>query len=240
MLGPVVSGFASPVLGWRWSFWIALIFAGVTLALLMFFPETHAVTLLGLSTATTQGVPHPRNQTPLERKKQNPRDVLTRVLLRPLHFLISELIVSACSGYLALCYSIFYMSFQAFPLIFEGVYGLSLGQCSLVQLTVAIGCVLALPIHWMHEEILARAQARQQPWAYKEEYRRLPLACVGGPLFAISLFWLGWTARGEVHFAVPMIAGIPFGMGFMCIFIALLYVETLTLLLLRVIEANIL
>lgn len=239
MLGPVVSGFASPDLGWRWSFWIALIFAGVTLALLMFFPETHKVTLVARSTEITHEGSHPRNQMQLERKKQKPRDVLTRVLLRPLHFLISELIVSACSGYLALCYSIFYMSFQAFPLIFEGVYGLSLGQCSLVQLTVAIGCVLALAIHWMHEEILARAQASQRPWAYKEEYRRLPLACIGGPLFAISLFWLGWTARGDVHFAVPMVAGFPFGMGFMCIFIALLYVGILALFLSRLIEANI-
>lgn len=58
--------------------------------------------------------------------------------------------------------------------------------------------------------------------AASEEYRRLPLACVGGPLFFVSLFWLGWSARDGVSYVVPMLAGLPFGAGFMLIFIALL------------------
>ncbi|KAF5016205.1 hypothetical protein F66182_12188, partial [Fusarium sp. NRRL 66182] len=37
-----------------------------------------------------------------------------------------------------------------------------------------------------------------------------------------SLFWLGWSARDDVSFVVPMLAGIPFGSGFMLIFMAIL------------------
>lgn len=114
------------------------------------------------------------------------------------------------------------MSFAAFPIIFQQLYGLSLGQCGLVQLSIGAGCVLALPIYYMYEKVLRRAQANKRPWTAKEEYRRLPLAFLGGPLFVVSLFWLAWTSRVDVPFAVPMLAGIPFGMGFMCIFIALL------------------
>lgn len=41
-----------------------------------------------------------------------------------------------------------------------------------------------------YDGFLSRAQKRQASWALHEEYRRLPLACVGGPLCTVSLFWL--------------------------------------------------
>lgn len=51
---------------------------------------------------------------------------------------------------------------------------------------------------------------------------RLPLACVAGPFFVISSFWLGWTAKDSVHWIVPTLAGVLFGMGYLCLFMALL------------------
>jgi len=69
-----------------------------------------------------------------------------------------------------------------------------------------------------YDNFLARAQKRHAPWAEIEEYRRLPLACLGGPLYVISLFWLGWSSYGNVHWIVPMLSGVTFGMGFMLIF----------------------
>ena len=56
----------------------------------------------------------------------------------------------------------------------------------------------------------------------KQEYRRLPLACIGGPMYVVSLLWLGWTSQPDIHPIVPMLAGIPFGIGFYTIFVALL------------------
>lgn len=72
------------------------------------------------------------------------------------------------------------------------------------------------------DTILARAHRAQKPWAKDEEMRRLPLACVAGPFFVISSFWLGWTARESIHWIVPTLAGILFGMGYLCLFMALL------------------
>lgn len=69
---------------------------------------------------------------------------------------------------------------------------------------------------------LARAQAQNRPWTKKEEYRRVPLAAIGGPIFSISLFWLGFTAREGVPYVVPSLAGIGFGIGFQLIFIGML------------------
>ena len=102
------------------------------------------------------------------------------------------------------------------------MYGLSPGACGLTYLAIGVGAVFAMFILWTYDAALIRAKARNAPWAHREEFRRLPLACIGGPPFAISLFWLGWSSREGIHFVVPMLAGIPFGAGFMCIFIALL------------------
>jgi MFS family permease len=235
-LGPIISGFVSPAFGWRWSFWITLIFAGVSFALLVFLSETNQPVrsstraLRRHSTSDTEAA----SLKSTIRPKRTWSEILIRVLLRPLYFLVTEPIVSACSAYLALCYSIYYMSFQAYPIIFVQLYGLSPGQCGLVQLTIAAGCALTLLFYWAYNEIWLHRQMKE-PTSIKRpnkaEHYRLPLACLGGPLFVISLFWLGWSSRRDVPFVVPMLAGIPFGMGFMCSFISLLYVHPALLLL---------
>lgn len=64
----------------------------------------------------------------------------------------------------------------------------------------------------------AKAKSPPPAWTQIEEYVRLPLACFGGPIFAASLFWLGWAARPGVHWIVPVLSGLPFGFGYMLIF----------------------
>jgi hypothetical protein len=50
---------------------------------------------------------------------------------------------------------------------------------------------------------------------------------MAGPFFVLSCFWIGWTAAPPhngtpTHWAVPVCAGIPFGIGFLLLFMALL------------------
>lgn len=37
----------------------------------------------------------------------------------------------------------------------------------------------------------------------------------------MSLFWLSWTARSDIHWAVPVMSTVLFGWGFLFIFLAL-------------------
>ncbi|KAI8673462.1 MFS domain-containing protein [Fusarium keratoplasticum] len=223
ILSPIISGFAGPSIGWRWVFWIALIVAGVTLILIAFLPETYGPILLSRRARKIRREdPASRAIAPRDLESTDLRQLLTVVLTRPLRMLIFEPIVTTTCAYLSLVYTIFYMSFQAFPIIFQDVYGLSPGVTGLAYLPIFGGAAVTLPIFWAWDNALARATARDAPWVQREEYRRLPLACLGGPLFVISLFWLGWSAREGVSFIAPMLAGIPFGMGFMLIFMAML------------------
>ncbi|OXN27299.1 hypothetical protein CDV57_03113 [Aspergillus fumigatus] len=66
-----------------------------------------------------------------------------------------------------------------------------------------------------------KALAAGQTWATVEEFRRLPLACLGGPAMVVSLFWLGWASLSVVNPIVPMVAGFFFATGFL-FFIAML------------------
>ena len=38
----------------------------------------------------------------------------------------------------------------------------------------------------------------------------------------VSLFWLGWAAQSDVHWIAPILSGIPFGLGFLLVFMALI------------------
>ncbi|KAL8794163.1 MAG: hypothetical protein Q9195_003231 [Heterodermia aff. obscurata] len=150
---------------------------------------------------------------PIELEKKGAKQMMTVTLMRPLNMIVFEAIVLFTCLYLSLAYAIFYLFFEAYPLIFEGIYGMN---------TVGIGAIFACCIFLYYDGFLQRAKNRGAPWTMREEYRRLPLACLGGPLYVVSLFWLGWSASPHVHWIVPMLAGVPFGIGFVLIFMALL------------------
>ncbi|OBR06774.1 Major facilitator superfamily transporter [Colletotrichum higginsianum IMI 349063] len=223
LFAPIVSGFCSPTIGWRWSFWIALIYAGATLVPIILLPETYGPILLSRRARNMRKLdPSANIVAPREMERTDFKQLATVVLTRPMRMIIFEPIVSCTCAYLALVYTIFYMSFQAFPIIFQQLYGLSPGVAGLAYLPIGGGSLIAVPIFIGWEQGHLRAQRSGSEWAKQEEFRRLPLACIGGPLFFISLFWLGWSSREGISFVVPMLAGIPFGAGFMLIFIALL------------------
>lgn len=210
-------------IGWRWSFWVGLIYAGITLLITIFLPETFGPILLARRARKLQEKnPSCHVVAAHDLEKMDLSKLMTVVLTRPLRMLVSELIVTATCAYLSLIFAIFYMSFQAFPIIFQQLYGLSAGVTGLCYLFIGFGAVLGLPVFWYWDNVLAKAKESGAPWVKREEYHRLPLACIGGPLFAASMFWLGFSAKHSVSVFAPMLAGIPFGTGYVLIFMALL------------------
>lgn len=222
MLAPLISGFVS-VVSWRWTFWVGLIFAGASLAFLSFLPETYGPTILKKKAERMRKESINLNVfAAIELEKKGVRQMMTVTLMRPVRMIVCEAIVLFTCLYLSIAYAIFYLFFEAYPIIFEGLYHMNTGVAGLAFLPILIGAVIALGIFIWYDTVLQRAKKANAHWASIEEYRRLPLACLGGPLYVISLFWLGWSASPHVHWIVPMLAGVPFGMGFVLIFMALL------------------
>jgi hypothetical protein len=189
-------------------------------------PESYAPVILARKAAKMRKETGNQNivaRSDLESKSWN--YVITHVMTRPFRMLIHESIVLFTCIYLSLAYAIFYLYFEAYPIIFQGpdsIYHFNAGQTGLAFLPIGIGASACSLLFLVYDSYLARAQARKAPWSQIEEYRRLPLACVGGPLYVISLFWIGWSAYANVHWIVPILSGITFGMGFLLIFMAML------------------
>lgn len=138
----MVSGFVSAV-SWRWSFWTDFIFAGASLALLLFTPETYEPTiLLHRAQRMRKKTGNLQIFAPIELETKGTRQMVTVILMRPLRMLVSEGIVLCTCLYLSLSYGIFckpiqrlatfswsYMLtessadlfFVAYPLIFTGM-----------------------------------------------------------------------------------------------------------------------
>ncbi|KAL9078178.1 MAG: hypothetical protein Q9157_002901 [Trypethelium eluteriae] len=219
--GPIISGFLAPV-SWRWPFWAGLIIAGVSWLFLLITPETYGPIILKKRAQDIRKKTGEEIYAPIELETTNWVDLLVTVLARPFRMLFLEPLVLFSCLFQAYVYGLFYMFFFAFPIIYEVCISTLQSDRTLTVVAVAVGSGIACGIYLTWDYVLQNAQHQRKPWSLKEEYRRLPLACIGGPLFAVSLFWLGWAARPTVHWIVPVLAGVPCGIGYLLIFMALL------------------
>lgn len=226
VIAPSISGFIAENTSWRWVFALATLLAVATLPLLIFMPESYAPTLLSRKAARLRKETGDENiiaKTDLQKKTL--RYVLTVVMTRPYRMLFQEVIVMCVCAYCALAYAIFYLYFEAYPIIFQGpdsVYKWSYGIAGLAFIPIGLGSIFAAPVYIWWDSYLAKAQKSNATWAQQEEYRRLPLACIGGPLYVVSLFWIGWSAKSDTLWLAPVTSGVVFGAAFLLIFMALL------------------
>ncbi|KAM0278883.1 hypothetical protein ACHAO9_011955 [Fusarium lateritium] len=226
LIAPTIAGYVSQT-SWRWAYWVGVILAGATMLPLAFLPETYGPAILarrakGIRQAVHKsGHGNPETYAAIELETKGWRNLLGVVLVRPLHMLFTELIVAASSIYIALAYSIYYMFFQTYPIVFKGIYKMSTTTSGFMYFPVASGICLGLVGSLLWDGYYNRAKTSGRSWAQKNEFSRLPLACMGGPLLVFSLFWLGWTARSDITWVSPMLAGIPFGAAQFLLSIAL-------------------
>ncbi|KAI9660530.1 MAG: hypothetical protein M1821_009881 [Bathelium mastoideum] len=219
--GPIISGFLAPV-SWNWPFWAGTIVAGASWVFLLITPETYGPVILKKRAQAIRKTTKQQVFAPIELEATNWGELLRTVLARPFRMLFFESLVLFCCLFQAYIYGLFYMFFFAYPIIYQGTYGFNAGEEGLAFLPIAVGSAISCAMYLGWDYVLRNAQQQRKPWSLKEENRRLPLACFGGPLFAVSLFWLGWAARPSVHWIVPILAGIPCGIGYLLIFMALL------------------
>ena len=97
--------------------------AGVSWILLWFLPETYAPAILvRKNTLRTKGKEE-QNATVVEHSKNNDPDhknTIKGILVRPMRLFFCEPIVFCVCLYLALAFGIFYLFFEAYPIIFQG------------------------------------------------------------------------------------------------------------------------
>ena len=127
--------------------------------------------------------------------------------------LFTELFVFLISLYASFLFGLLFFFFLAYPLTFGPIYRFGLGSRGLAFIGIGFGTIsgnigFIILFRWFNKKE-----------AFKDITKAfLGPAMIGAVMLPISLFWFGWTARGSVHWIVPIIAGFPFGCSMMLLF----------------------
>ncbi|KAF2020118.1 MFS general substrate transporter [Aaosphaeria arxii CBS 175.79] len=219
-IGPIVGGFVAQYKSWRWTQW-CIIF--ITLAVyLMSLPmkETYKPIILKRR-ARKQGIVVPKTAT---NEIAVIWSILLQNLVKPMRMLLIEPVVLFFSLYTAFAFGILFLLFAAIPYTFQRPpYNFTTSQSGLVFIAVGVGVVLASVTNlfidkYIYQKIHRRTVAEGKSHVPPEH--RLYSSMIGSVGIPIGLFWFAWTADKGYHWAIPVVATIPFAWGNLCLFIS--------------------
>ena len=220
-IGPAVGGFAAQYKGWRWTQWPILFLLVPIYLYSLGMKETYKKIILQ-KRAKRLGIPPPQKMGPSGLAAV--RFVITITLLRPVRMIFTEPIVFFFSLYIGFNFSVLFAFFDAFPIVFEGVYHFDLGFSGLTFLGIGFGCCLAVAtaiitdrLRYQKEYLKSHKEGRNGVVAPEH---RLYIAMMGSFGIPVGLFWFAWTSRHGIHWISPVLATVPFAWGNLCVFTA--------------------
>lgn len=221
-ISPCIAGFLVMTESWRWSFYVLLWLGGISLCLLFTIPETHPATVLTNKARRIRKLQIPgyeNVQSPTEAEGRTLMGIFKVALTRP-WIILFDTISFLIAIYISITYTLLYMLFTIYPIVFRERRGWNAGVSELPL----IGTVIGAAIGAMLVFIDARKQARRVEAGEKlTPEDRLPLAMGGGVGFAITMFWFGWTANfNSIHWAVPTVAGVFLATSIVLVFVSYL------------------
>jgi MFS family permease len=218
-VGPVVGGFINQYATWRWTFYVLIIWASVTLIMvILFVPETyHPVLLRKKARKLRMETSDVRWKAPMEKTSKSIVKTIAFSLRRPVQLLLLEPMCLNLCLFSAILLGILYLFFGAFPLVFAGNHGFTQSQTGLSFIGIFLGMLaagLTDPIFQRnYVRLIKEREAATGEIGGSEPEFRLPQAIVGAILVPIGLFLFAWTTYATVHWIVPIIGSAIFGMG---------------------------
>jgi MFS transporter, DHA1 family, multidrug resistance protein len=221
-LGPVISGFLELKEDWRWNFYVLLWFAGITEVLMFTIPETLASKVLVIKARRIRQskIPGYENvMAPVEDTGRTLFSIFKVALTRPWKILIDP-ISFLVAIYISVVYTLLYMLFTIYPIIFQQKRGWNSGVGELPLIGTVVGAVLGGSVVFA---VSARDRKRLQQGYESRAEDRLPIAMLGGVLFPVTMFWLAWSGEyNSVHWVVPTLAGVFLATSILLVFVAFL------------------
>ncbi|KAF1837634.1 MFS general substrate transporter [Decorospora gaudefroyi] len=224
LLAPFIGGFITESdLGWRWTEYISSFMGFVSFGLLLFFmEETYPpVVLVSKASELRRRTKNWGIHAKQEEIEVDFKELIIKNISRPMRILFTEPIVLLITLYMSFIYGLLYLFLTAYALVFEGVYGWSGGVAGLAYFGMVVGEFIAFTIIVLDNPRYIRKLEANNNIPVPEW--RLPISMAGGVLFAIGLFWFGWTGyTGQIHWIVPVLSGLCTGFGIFAIFLSLL------------------
>jgi len=192
---------------WRWTFWVSAIMIGFLFIVSFFFPETYEPQILKNRAK--------KENLPIESQKELFKKFLIAIG-RPLHMIIVEPLIIPSGLVMAINQSITFAYYIIYAIVFKEVYGFSQYDVGMAFSPLLVGSILGIPIIIILDK-LTYQKARERAIALRTTVHpetRLYPAMLGVILLPISLFWLAWSARRDIHWIAPILSGILFGLCF--------------------------
>ncbi|GAA5964004.1 hypothetical protein JCM21900_005864 [Sporobolomyces salmonicolor] len=248
ILGPVLGSFAAQYKGWKWPIFELLWISGFSLFLFTFtLPETYGPTILYRRARRLRKLTgNDKLMTKDELDMQDSPGLLKAsavtisraftLCAEPAVFfanlyVVFELYVSSASPGasqgrshviscedIGLVYAIFYLWFEAFPIVFSQYHGFSLSISTLPFLGFYVTGMITFLVYCLYQKYyfiprLVSSDMKLPPEA------RLELALYGSLFIPISLFIFGWTGNsGSTHWIGPTIGAALYFPGIFYIF----------------------
>lgn len=220
---PLIGSYVAYAKGWPWTQWVTVFLAIVATLFAIRGEETYEKVLNARHAGS--GIENNPDKTSATEKLKL---LLTSTLFRPWKMFFTEPIVGSFAFYVGFNFGVYYAFFAAFPYIFENIYNISLQNMSPTFLGLAVGSILGFIVTVMLSQsalkkmIAAMKAGKASP--IPPEKRLLP-ALIGSWFVPISLLWIGWSARVNVHWIVMIIGSTLFAFGNFLVYVSpLLYV----------------
>lgn len=187
---PILGGFITKsYLGWRWTLYLPAILSFANGAIsLCFLPETYApCILISKAVALRAQTGNWGIHAAQERIEVDFTQLMEKYFTRPLKMLITEPIILLVSLYMSFIYGLVYALLEAYPYVFQHVYGMSLGVDGLPFIGLIIGQVFACTFIVSQQKDYARKLAENKNVPVPEW--RLSPTIFGAPIFTIGIFW---------------------------------------------------
>ena len=223
MLAPILGGFIvkNPGLGWRYCSYFSGIIGVLSLIGIVFFMDEthHGLILVRKAELLRRRTNNWGIHAPHETVSLSLKEICEKNITRPLVMLFTEPILFLITLYNAFIYGLLYLFLTAVPMIFIGEYGFTQGVGQLPYISMLVGVFLGGFLSLFLDKKYARTIKENGGKIIPEA--RLPPMMIGGVIFAIGLFWLGWSGSypNKVHWIVPTIGAAPVGMGLILIFL---------------------
>lgn len=215
-LGELVGGWIAQYKDWRWSQWTTLFLGAGVWVFALGSQETYAGPIVRRR-ARKLGISEP--PAPIPSGFAGVRFLVTVTLAGPLYMLVREPIVLLCSLYSSLNFSVLFCFLASIPLIFSTTYDFTSGQCGLVLIGIAVGCIGGGVTLVLIDSYTLKRHRRKCKTDASPPERLLWGAMLGGPLMAVSLFWFAWTARPAIHWMSSIVATGLFGFSNILVFV---------------------
>ncbi|KAJ4251419.1 hypothetical protein NW762_011401 [Fusarium torreyae] len=202
-VGPIIGGFMTDRVSWRWMFWSTSLFQ-LAMAALSFttFRETYAPAILKARAKKLRKETGEPYYTYLERTQEghSVKRVLGQAMSRPLRLLAFHPIIQVSAVISAIGYGLLYIVLTSFGELWSQHYHHSIEISGLHYIACALGELIGSQLGAPLMDYLFRRMEHRAGGQHVPEHR-IPLMLMGAFIAPAGFIAYGWCAQYRVHWA---------------------------------------